>query len=66
MKFYDSIGPNPRVVRMAMAEKGMSLPTETIDIMAGANRSGDYIRRCQLAAPRRWSWMMAAPSAKSP
>ena len=45
MKFYDSIGPNPRVVRMAMAEKGMSLPTETIDIMAGANRSGDYIKK---------------------
>ena len=45
MKLYDSIGPNPRVVRMAMAEKGMSLPTETIDIMAGANRSGDYIKK---------------------
>ena len=45
MKFYDSIGPNPRVVRMAMAEKGMSLLTETIDIMAGANRSGDYIKK---------------------
>ena len=45
MKFYDSIGPNPRVVRMAMAEKGISLPTETIDIMAGANRSGDYIKK---------------------
>lgn len=45
MKLYDSIGPNPRVVRMAMAEKGMTLPTETIDIMAGINRSGDYIKK---------------------
>jgi glutathione S-transferase len=45
MKFYDSIGPNPHVVRMAMAEKGISLPSETIDIMAGANRSGDYIKK---------------------
>ena len=45
MKFYDSIGPNPRVVRMVMAEKGISLPTETIDIMAGVNRSGDYIKK---------------------
>ncbi|OYW14510.1 MAG: glutathione S-transferase [Sphingomonadales bacterium 32-65-25] len=45
MKFYDSIGPNPRVVRMAMAEKGITLPTETIDIMAGVNRSGDYIKK---------------------
>jgi glutathione S-transferase len=45
MKLYDSIGPNPRVVRMAMAEKGMTMPTETIDIMAGVNRSGDYIKK---------------------
>jgi glutathione S-transferase len=45
MKFYDSIGPNPRVVRMAMAEKGINLPTETIDIMAGVNRSSDYIKK---------------------
>ncbi|WP_017666736.1 glutathione S-transferase family protein [Sandarakinorhabdus sp. AAP62] len=45
MKLYDSIGPNPRVVRMAMAEKGISLPSETIDIMAGVNRSGDYIKK---------------------
>ena len=45
MKFYDSIGPNPHVVRMVMAEKGISLPSETIDIRAGANRSGDYIKK---------------------
>ncbi|WP_164157157.1 glutathione S-transferase family protein [Sandarakinorhabdus rubra] len=45
MKLYDSIGPNPHVVRMAMAEKGITLPTETIDIMAGANRSGAYITK---------------------
>jgi glutathione S-transferase len=45
MKFYDSVGPNPHVVRMVMAEKGISLPSETIDIRAGANRSGDYIKK---------------------
>jgi glutathione S-transferase len=45
MKLYDSIGPNPRVVRMAMAEKGITLPSETIDIMAGVNRSSDYIKK---------------------
>ena len=26
MKFYDSIGPNPRIVRMFMAEKAISIP----------------------------------------
>jgi glutathione S-transferase len=45
VKLYNSIGPNPHVVRMAMAEKGISLPIETVDIMAGANRSGDYIKK---------------------
>jgi glutathione S-transferase len=45
MKLYDSIGPNPRVVRMAMAEKGITLPSETIDILAGVNRSSDYIKK---------------------
>ncbi|OSZ72788.1 glutathione S-transferase [Sphingomonas sp. IBVSS1] len=45
MLLYDSIGPNPRVVRMAMAEKGLTIPTETIDIRAGHNRQGDYIKK---------------------
>lgn len=45
MRLYDSIGPNPHVVRMVMAEKGLTLPTVTVDIMAGDNRSGDYIKK---------------------
>ena len=45
MKLYDSIGPNPHVVRMAMAEKGISMALETVDIRAGVNRSGDYIKK---------------------
>jgi glutathione S-transferase len=45
MKLYNSIGPNPHVVRMAIAEKGMTIPMETIDIMANANRTGDYISK---------------------
>ncbi|WP_353215968.1 glutathione S-transferase family protein [Sandarakinorhabdus sp.] len=45
MRLYDSIGPNPRVVRMAMAEKGINLPSVTIDITAGVNRSSDYITK---------------------
>ena len=39
MLLYDSIGPNPKVVRMFMAERGISgIPSETIDIRAGDNR----------------------------
>ncbi len=45
MKLYDSVGPNPQVVRMFMAEKGITIPTETVDIMAGANRKPDYLAK---------------------
>jgi glutathione S-transferase len=45
MKLYDSVGPNPQVVRIFLAEKGVTVPTETIDIMAGANRQADYLAR---------------------
>jgi glutathione S-transferase len=42
MKLYDSIGPNPRVVKMFMAEKGIDLPRVTVDLMAGENRQDAY------------------------
>ena len=45
MKFYNSIGPNPRVVRMFMAEKGISIPTQEVNLMKGENREGDHLKR---------------------
>ena len=46
MKFYDSLGPNPKLVRMFAAEKGFTFPQiEKVDIMAGANRSGPYLQK---------------------
>jgi glutathione S-transferase len=42
MKFYNSIGPNPRVVRMFAAEKGLDLIHVPVDLMAGENRQGAY------------------------
>ncbi len=45
MIFYDSIGPNPRVVRMAMAEKAMTIETQKVDLMAGENRQPDYLSK---------------------
>ncbi|MFN7164866.1 MAG: glutathione S-transferase family protein [Hyphomonas sp.] len=44
MKLINSIGPNPHVVRMFMAERGVSLPLEDIDIMKGKNREADYLK----------------------
>ncbi|QUS38764.1 glutathione S-transferase family protein [Tardiphaga alba] len=45
MKLYDSIGPNPRVVRMFLAEKGISLPAQTVDLVAGENREAAHLAR---------------------
>ncbi|NQY97806.1 MAG: glutathione S-transferase family protein [Henriciella sp.] len=43
MKLYNSVGPNPQVVRTFMAERGISVPLEEVDIMGGANRQSDYL-----------------------
>ncbi|MEM9179509.1 MAG: glutathione S-transferase family protein [Pseudomonadota bacterium] len=43
MKLYNSIGPNPQVVRTFMAERGITLDLEEIDIMTGENRKADYL-----------------------
>ncbi|MFC3608794.1 glutathione S-transferase family protein [Stutzerimonas tarimensis] len=43
MKLYSSIGPNPRLVRMFLAEKGVELPVEQVDIMAGVNRQPAFL-----------------------
>jgi len=42
MKFYNSIGPNPRVVTMFMAEKGIEIPEVMIDLRGGENRRAPY------------------------
>jgi glutathione S-transferase len=42
MKFYNSMGPNPRVVKMFMAEKGLDIPRVEVDLMAGENRQDAY------------------------
>lgn len=42
MKFINSVGPNPRCVRMFMAEKGISIPFAEINLLAGENRKPPY------------------------
>ena len=44
MKLYDSVGPNPAVVRMFAAEKGMTLDKVTVDIMGAENRKAEYLK----------------------
>jgi len=45
MKFYNSMGPNPRVVKMFMAEKGLDIPKVPVDLMAGENRKAPYLEK---------------------
>ncbi len=45
MKLYDSIGPNPRLVRMFLAEKGITIPTQTVDLRGGENRQAAHLAR---------------------
>ncbi len=45
MKLYTSIGPNPRVVKMFMAEKGIDIPRVELDLMAGENRQPAHVAR---------------------
>lgn len=43
MRFYDSLGPNPQIVRTFAAEKGIALAAVPIDIMAGENRGPAFL-----------------------
>jgi glutathione S-transferase len=45
MKLYNSVGPNPRVVRMFIAEKGITLPLEEVNLMKGENREESHLKR---------------------
>jgi glutathione S-transferase len=45
MRFYNSIGPNPRVVKMFMAEKAIDIPRVEVDLRAGENRQDAHLAR---------------------
>jgi glutathione S-transferase len=45
MKLYQSIGPNPRVVTMFIAEKGMDIERVDVDLMGGENRRAPHLAR---------------------
>ena len=45
MMLYDSVGPNPRVVRMFAAERGIDLPKTRVDLRGGENRQAPYLAK---------------------
>lgn len=44
MKLYNSVGPNPRTVRMFMAEKGVTVDRVEVDLRGGENRREPYLK----------------------
>lgn len=44
MKFYNSVGPNPRMLRMFMAEKAFKVPVVEVDLRGGENRREPYLK----------------------
>jgi len=42
MKLFTGMGPNPRTVRIFLAEKGIEIPLEQVDLLAGENRRPPY------------------------
>jgi glutathione S-transferase len=46
MKLYDFVGaPNPKKVRVYLAEKGITVPIEPVDIITGKNRTPEFLRK---------------------
>src|SRR3990172_1507626 len=46
MKLYDFSGaPNPRKVRVYLAEKGIKVPIEPVDIITGQNRQPEFLKK---------------------
>jgi glutathione S-transferase len=45
MRIYDSFGPNPRALRMFLAEKGLELPKADVDLLGMENRRPPYTDR---------------------
>jgi glutathione S-transferase len=44
MKLFNSVGPNPKVVRMFMAECAVDIEQQDIDLMSGENRQPDFLK----------------------
>ena len=46
MKLYDFVGaPNPKRVRVYLAEKGLKVPTEQVNIVSGDNRKPEFLAK---------------------
>ncbi len=65
MKLHNSIGPNPRAVRIFLAEKGLAVPLVQVDLMAGENRREPYLPRTLPGSSPASSWTTGASFPRS-
>ena len=49
MKFYNAAAPNPRRVRIFLAEKGVEVPRQDLDLMKGDSRTPEFLAKNSLA-----------------
>ena len=46
MKVYDFVGaPNPKRLRVYLAEKGLNIASEPVNIATGENRSPEFLKK---------------------
>src|SRR5690242_13878018 len=46
MKIYDFVGaPNPKKLRVYLAEKGLRIPFEPVNIVTGENRKPEFLKK---------------------
>src|SRR5579884_2261551 len=45
VRFYNSVGMNPRMVRFYLIEKGIDLPRQEVDLLGAENRRSEYLQR---------------------
>jgi len=46
MKIYDFVGaPNPKKLRVYLAEKGLAIPCEQVNIVTGENRQPEFLKK---------------------
>ena len=44
MRLFSGVGPNPKLVRMFLAEKGEAIEIQEVDLMTGENRQLEFLK----------------------
>ncbi|MCF8467688.1 MAG: glutathione S-transferase N-terminal domain-containing protein [Sneathiella sp.] len=60
MKLYDlPASPNARRVRIFIAEKGLDIPKQEVDLSIGYNKTPEFLKKIPWGGCLFWNWMTA-------